>query len=93
MTVPSYQQRLMLLEEILADGIELFKLLHESEEQLREQLVKGDHRALIEAEQKRASIREQIAALEDRRKTLVPQGTGLQKYITTMIKKATRGYY
>ncbi len=87
MTVPSYQKRLLLLREILAEGINLFRMLHDSEEQLREQLITGDHRALIEAEKKRVLIREQIAALEERRKALVPEGTGLRSFIKTMVGK------
>jgi hypothetical protein len=42
----------MLLEEILSDGVKLFRMLAESEEQLRKQLITGDHQALIEAEKK-----------------------------------------
>lgn len=91
MKAPSYRERLLLLEEVLAGGIVLFRRLHESEEQLREQLITGNHRALIEAEEKRASIREEITALEERRKILVPEGTGLQTYIKTKIGKSSQG--
>ncbi len=87
---PSYRKRLMLLDEILNDAIRLFKLLHQSEEQLREQLITGDYRALIEAEKKRSLIQEQVTTLEERRKALVPEGTGLRKYIRTKVGKSSQ---
>jgi hypothetical protein len=90
MKAPSYRKRLMLLDEILSDGMTLFKMLHESEELLRKQLVKGDYQALIDAEEKRTLIQSQINALEERRKALVPEGTGLQKYIRTTIGKSSQ---
>lgn len=80
----------MLLDEILNDAIRLFKLLHQSEEQLREQLITGDYRALIEAEKKRSLIQEQVTTLEERRKALVPEGTGLRKYIRTKVGKSSQ---
>lgn len=88
--VPSYRKRLMLFDEVLGDAIRLFRMLHQSEEQLREQLITGDYRALIEAEKKRSLIQEQINSLEERRKALVPEGTGLRKYIKTKIGKSSQ---
>jgi hypothetical protein len=88
MTEPSYHKRLMLLEELLADGARLFKMLQESEEQLREQLIAGDYQELMESDKERSFIQQHIASLEERRKSLVPEGTGLQKYILTTIQKS-----
>lgn len=80
----------MLLDEILNDAIRLFKMLHQSEEQLREQLITGDYRALIETEKNRSLLQEQITALEERRTALAPEGTGLRKYIKTKIGKSSQ---
>lgn len=88
MAGPSYRKRLLLLEEIFADGIKLFKMLHQSEEQLREQLVAGDFRALMETEKVRSLIKEKIASLEDRRRNLVPEEVSLNSYIRTMIARS-----
>jgi hypothetical protein len=85
MAVLPYRKRLILLEEILTDGVRLFKMLHQSEEQLRRQLITGDYQAMIEAEEKRSLIQHQISALEEKRKGLVPEGTGMQKYIKTKV--------
>lgn len=90
MNKPSYQTRQHQLEEVLDEGILLFQKLHQSEEELREQLIKGDHKALVEAENRRSVLREQIAVMEDRRKTIVPEGKGLQSYIKTMIAKSSQ---
>ena len=90
MNKPSYQARQHHLEEVLDEGISLFQKLHKSEEELREQLIKGDHKALIEAEGQRNALREQIAALEEKRKTFVPEGRGLRSYIKTMIAKSSQ---
>ncbi len=90
MKAPSYRKRLMLLDDILSDGIKLFRMLHESEELLREQLIKGDYQALMDAEEKRNLIQNQVNALEEKRKALVPEGTGLQKYISTAIGKSSQ---
>jgi len=90
MKAPSYRKRLKLLGNILSDGIKLFRMLHDSEELLREQLIKGDYQALIDAEEKRSLIQDQVNALEERRKALVPEGTGLQKYIRTTIGKSSQ---
>ena len=90
MKAPSYHKRLMLLEEIISDGVKLFKMLSDSEEQLRKQLITGDHQALIDAEKKRSLIQNQVAALEERRMHLVPEVTGLQEYIKTTIGKSSQ---
>ncbi len=90
MKAPSYRKRLMLLDDILSDGIKLFRMLHESEELLREQLIKGDYQALMDAEEKRTLIQNQVNALEERRKALVSEGTGLQKFIRTAIGKSSQ---
>jgi hypothetical protein len=90
MKAPSYRKRLILLEDILSDGIKLFRTLHESEELLREQLIKGDYQAVMDAEEKRSLIQNQVNALEERRKALVPEGTGLQKYIRTTIGRSSQ---
>ncbi len=91
MALPSYRKRLMMFKEILTDGSKLFKMLRESEEQLQEQLLTGDHRSLTEAEENRSLLRKKIAALEERRKELVPDNMGMQKYIRTMVPKSSQG--
>ncbi len=88
MALLSYRERLKLLDELLTNGITVFKKLYRSEEQLRSQLIKGDHQALLAAEEERNRIQRQVILLEDRRKVLVPDGTGLLTYIKTMIGKS-----
>ena len=90
MNKPSYQARQQQLEAVLDEGILLFQKLHQSEEELRGQLIKGDHKALAEAESQRNALREQIAALEEKRKAIVPEGTGLRSYVKTMIAKSNQ---
>ncbi len=90
MSVPSYKNRAILLGEILTEGIRLFKKLLESEEALRQQLMKGDHRALLESEQERLEVQEEINDLEEKRKALIPTGTGVQNFITTKIEKSSQ---
>ena len=90
MNKPSYQTRQDQLEQVLDEGIILFQKLRQSEEELREQLIKGDHKALVEAESRRNALRDQIAALEDKRKAIVPEGAGLQGYIKTKIAKSSQ---
>jgi len=80
----------MLLKEILIDGGNLFKMLRESEEQLQEQLITGDHRALVEAEENRTLLRSKISVLEEKRKSLVPEDTGMHRYIKTMVAKSSQ---
>ncbi len=93
MNKPSYQARQYQLEEVLDEGILLFQKLYQSEEELREQLIKGDHKALVEAESRRSVLREQIASVEDRRTAIVPEGAGLQSYIKTMIARSSQGRF
>ena len=88
MSMPSYQKRALLLDEILTEGIKLFKRMLASEEDLRKQLIKGDHRAIMESEQERKELQLAINALEDKRKALIPAGTGMQKYIKSWIGKS-----
>lgn len=90
MKAPSYQKRLMLLEEILSDGVKLFKMLSESEDELRRQLTTGDHLALAAAEKKRVLISNQVTRLEEKRKALIPEGTGVRHYIKTTIGKSSQ---
>ncbi len=90
MSGPSYKKRAMLLEDILREGIRLFKIMLESEEALREQLVLNNHRAILESEQERLEIQEEINSLEKRRKALIPSGTGVQNFIKTRIAKSSQ---
>lgn len=90
MSVPSYKQRAMLLEDILTEGIRLFKKMLELEEALREQLVVGDHQALLDSEQDRLEVQEEINSLEKRRKALIPTGTGVQNFIKSRIARSSQ---
>ncbi len=90
MNKPSYQLRQHQLEEVLDEGILLFQKLHHLEEELREQLIKGDHKALVEAEDRRSTLRQKIAEIEEKRIKIVPEGTGLQSYIKNKIAKSSQ---
>ncbi len=88
MSMPSYQKRVMLLDEILTEGIRLFKRMLASEENLRKQLVNGDHRAIMESEQERKTLQVEINTLEEKRKALIPAGTGMQSFIKRKISRS-----
>ncbi|MGM0651585.1 MAG: flagellar export chaperone FlgN [Bacillota bacterium] len=90
MNKPSYQLRQHQLEEVLDEGTLLFQKLKHSEEELREHLIKGDHKALIEAEERRSNIKEKITEMEDKRKAIIPEGKGLQGYIKSMVAKSSQ---
>lgn len=91
MKAPSYKRR-QLLEEILDDGVKLFSMLSQSEEELRRELVSGDHAAFSAAEKNRLLLLEKIGRLEERRKKLIPEGTGLKKYIKSTANKSHQAF-
>lgn len=90
MNVPPGRERTRLLDEVLTDGKELFKKMLDSEEQLRNQLVTGNYEALLEADDERYKIRQEVALFEERREALVPAGTSMLTYIKTMIEKSSQ---
>lgn len=88
MTGPSYRKRLIMLEDILADGVKLFGRLRQSEERMRQHLISGDYEALVELERERDLVQKNIEYLEERRKQLVPGQVSMQRYIKTMVGKS-----
>ena len=88
MTAPSYRKRLMLLEEVLTEGEKLFRMLLQSEEQLRELLIRGDYKAVLDAEEKRSIIRKNIEQMEEKRKMIISEGESLRSYIKAKIGKS-----
>ncbi len=90
MTVPSGRERTRLLDELLTDGKKLFGKMLDSEEQLRNQLITGDYETLLEADDERNKIRQEVVLFEERRKALVPAGTSMLSYIKTMIGKRSQ---
>lgn len=90
MVMLSYRKKLILLEEIMTDGVRLFKKLLDSEEQLREQLIAGDYQALLKADQKRSDLQQEINTLEERRKALISTDRSMQSFIKTKIGKSSQ---
>lgn len=81
MAAPAYRERMMELSIVLNEGANLFKNILYMEERLRKQLMSGDYRALLSDENTRLDLKQKVADLEERRKTLVPADTGIEQYI------------
>ncbi|GEM_PF-4642224 len=90
MAVPVYREKAVQLDNVLTEGTKLYKSLLNMEEKLRKQLMKGDYNALLEDEEKRKLLQQEIACLEDKRKSLVPGERSIREYIKTRIAKTSQ---
>ncbi len=90
MIEPSYRNRLFELKAILDETRCLFTSLHDLEEELQLQLINLDRQAFLASAEKRDKILEQLAALEERKKTLLPGGIGFKTFIYRLIGKSSQ---
>lgn len=81
MNGPPQGDRSQQVAALLSTGLDLFKRLQRSEEELREHLISGNHHALTEAEGGRQALLEEVARLEKLRAALVPENEDLHSWI------------
>ncbi len=81
---PTARSGLTGLQEILEEGVALLAGLHRSEESLQEQLIRGDYRALAAAEKERSELQRRLAALEEKRRQLVPRGMSIRGFMAQL---------
>jgi|LFRM01.1.fsa_nt_gb hypothetical protein len=93
MKAPSYRQRLEMLRDILETGQSLFSRMRQVEEQLQAQLIAGDHAAVSADEGLREELQRELAALEKKRRALLPAGMGMHRYITTFVGRSRQEDY
>jgi len=76
------------IQMLLSKGNRLFSELLQVEERLRELLIKGEARKIMGVEDYRINLHKQIASLEEKRRALIPHGTGIGSYIKSVFDKS-----